>query len=86
MLESDRHVTYCQIEECSDISAMAIHTILHDHLQVRIVCSLRVPHALTYGQMVRHVWSCCEMLNKFENGTSRYVNSILPSDETWLYL
>jgi hypothetical protein len=25
------------------------------------------------------------MLNEFENGTSRYVNSILTGDETWLY-
>jgi hypothetical protein len=25
------------------------------------------------------------MLNKFENGTSHYVNSIFTGDETWLY-
>jgi hypothetical protein len=35
--------------------------------------------------MARHVLWCRKMLSKFENGTSRYVNSILTGDETWLY-
>jgi transposase len=53
MLESDKHVTHCQIEEWLAIPTSAIYTILHDHLQVRKVCSLWVPHALTERQMAR---------------------------------
>jgi hypothetical protein len=52
MLQSDRHVTYRQIEVRLDIPASAIHSILHDHLQVRKVCSLWVPHAFNDEQMV----------------------------------
>jgi histone-lysine N-methyltransferase SETMAR len=85
MLESNRHVTYRQKQECLYLPASALHIILHDHLQMRKVCFLWLPHALTDKQKAGCISWCHEMLSKFKNGVSRYVNRILTGDETWLY-
>lgn len=85
LLEADRGVTYRQIEESLGLNAPTVHSILHNHLQVRKLCTLWVPHSLTEGQMANRVSWCREMLKKFENGEASNVNSIVTGDETWLY-
>ncbi|EGI63876.1 hypothetical protein G5I_07706, partial [Acromyrmex echinatior] len=44
MIERDRHITYREIQASLDIDMKAIHTILHDHLSVRKLCSRWIPH------------------------------------------
>ena len=39
MIERDRHITYREIQAFLGIDMKAIHTILHDHLSVRKLCS-----------------------------------------------
>ncbi|GLH05037.1 Mariner Mos1 transposase [Gryllus bimaculatus] len=85
MLDEDRRVTYEQIEDTLDLNAQAIRSILHDHLQAKKLCCLWVPHTPTEEQMTRRVTWCREMLKRFSKGQSRYVNSIVTDDETWLY-
>lgn len=85
LLKIDRHITYKQIEELLKISAPSIRTILHDHLQVRKVCTLWVPHLLTAAQMEGRKKWCQKMLTMFDNGKSPSVNSIVTGDESWLY-
>lgn len=85
MLDENRRVTYQQIEDTLGLNAPAIRSILQDHLHVKKLCSLWVPHQLTEEQMTRRVTWCREMLKKFDKGQSRYVNNIVTGDETWLY-
>ncbi|EGI59618.1 FLJ37770-like protein, partial [Acromyrmex echinatior] len=47
MIERDRHITYCEIQASLGIDMKAIHTILHDHLSVRKLCSRWILHNLT---------------------------------------
>ncbi|GLG99328.1 Mariner Mos1 transposase [Gryllus bimaculatus] len=85
MLDEDRRVTYKRIENTLYLNAPAIHSILHDHLQVKKLCCLWVPHTLTEEQMTRRETWCREMLKRFSKDRFRYVNSIVTSDETWVY-
>ncbi|KAF2900210.1 hypothetical protein ILUMI_05976 [Ignelater luminosus] len=77
-LEEDRRVTYRQIEETLYLHAPAIHSILCDHLQVKKLYYLWVPHSS------RVTW-CRKMPKMFDKGQSQHVNSIVTGDETWLY-
>ena len=45
----DRHVTYCEIEATLDIIGTSIHSILHEHLTVKKICSRWIPHNLSIG-------------------------------------
>lgn len=85
LLKENRRITYRQIEEVLHINAPAVHSILHEHLNVRKVCTLWVPHKLTDAQMRLRVDWCRKMLTEYEMGSSNYVNSIVTGDETWLY-
>ena len=46
----DRHVTYCEIETTLGISGISIHSILHEHLTVKKICSHWMPHNLSIAQ------------------------------------
>ena len=50
IIERDRHITYREIQVSLGIAMKAIHTILHDHLSVRKLCSSWIPHNLTEVQ------------------------------------
>ncbi|KAF2905401.1 hypothetical protein ILUMI_00771 [Ignelater luminosus] len=50
-ITENRRISYRQIEEILAISAPSVHKILHEHLKVRQVCTLWVPHSLTVKQM-----------------------------------
>ena len=64
----DRYVTYREIEEPLGISSTSIHSILHEHLAVRKICSRWIPHNLANAQkMVRVDW-CKEMMEKYDGG------------------
>src|ERR1700704_6938374 len=50
LIMEDRHVTYLEIEASLGISATSIHSILHEHLAVKKICSRWIPHNLTISQ------------------------------------
>jgi len=50
MIKRDRHITYREIQTSLDINMKVIHTILHDHLSVRKLCSRWILHNLTEAQ------------------------------------
>lgn len=85
MILSDRHVTYSEIEASLGIAAKQIHTILHDHLHVRKLCSRWIPHNLKEEQKQARVKWCKDMLKKFEGGRSNSVYNIVTGDESWIY-
>ncbi|XP_037941999.1 uncharacterized protein LOC119674914, partial [Teleopsis dalmanni] len=50
LIMQDRHVTYREIEASLGISPTITHSILHEHLAVRKVCSRWIPHNLIIAQ------------------------------------
>lgn len=66
MIKEDRHVTYREIEASLGMSKTAIHSILHEHLAVRKICSRWIPHNLTEAQKNARVNWCKEMMKKFD--------------------
>ncbi|VEN44681.1 unnamed protein product, partial [Callosobruchus maculatus] len=85
LIKNDRRITYRQIEVLLKIGSQSVHTILHDHIFYRKVCGLWVPQELTDEQKARRVKWCKSMLEKFENGSSNDVYSIVTGDELSLY-
>ena len=49
----DHHVTYCEIETTLGINGTSIHSILHEHLTVKKICSRWIPHNLPIAQKKR---------------------------------
>ncbi|XP_031634629.1 histone-lysine N-methyltransferase SETMAR-like, partial [Contarinia nasturtii] len=85
IIKQDRHVTYREIEASLGISMRSIHTILHEHLAVKKICSRWIPHKLTDDQKLARVNWCKEMLNKYNRGASYSVYNIVTGDESWIY-
>ena len=46
----DRHVTYREIETTLGISGASRHSILHEHLTAKNICSYWIPHNLSIAQ------------------------------------
>lgn len=85
LINQDRHVTYQEIQSSLGISPTSVHSILHEHLVVKKVCSRWIPHNLTMAQKAARVNWCKEMLKKFHSGTSKDVYKIVTGDESWIY-
>jgi len=85
MIKADRHVTYCEIRASLGIGMSQIHSILHDNLAVKKLCSRWIPHNLTKAQKdARVAWSKAT-LKRFNGGASNLVWNIVTGDETWIY-
>ena len=50
LILQDRHVTYREVETTLEISGTSIHSILHEHLTVKKICSHWIPHDLSIAQ------------------------------------
>lgn len=85
LIMQDRHVTYLEIEASLSISSTSIHSILHEHLAVKKICSRWIPHKLTIDQKKARVDWCKKMLKKFNRGASKDVYKIVTGDESWIY-
>lgn len=85
LIQADRRITYKQIQEVLNIGASTLNSILHEDLKVKKICSLWVPHSLNENQRATRVDWCIKMMNKYDSGRSKDVDSIVTGDETWLY-
>ena len=81
MIEEDRYVTFCGIEASLGISQTTIHSILHEHLIVKKICSRWIPRNLIEAQKEASAKWCKEMLKKFKLGTAKLVYNIITGDE-----
>ena len=50
LIMQDHHVAYREIQACLGISSTSIHSILHEHLAVKKICSRWIPHNFTKAQ------------------------------------
>ena len=80
----DRHVTYRKIEKTLGISGTSIHSILHEHLTIKKICSVWIPHNLSIAQKNARVFWAKEMLQKYDRGASKHVYDIVTGDESWI--
>ena len=85
MLKQDGRLTYSMMQESVKIGSTALHTILHEHLQVRKVAARWVPHCLSDEQKEHRVNWCRFMLKNFDEGKSKRVYDIVTGDESWIY-
>ena len=80
LIIQDRHVTYCEIEASLGISSTTIHSILHEHLTIKKICSRWIAHNLTNAQKKVRVDGCKEMLEKYDRSASKDVYKIVTGD------
>eukprot|EP00794_Sanderia_malayensis_P001653 gene1653-1840_t len=73
MLREDGRMTYSMLQDSLKIGSAAVHTILHEKLQVRKVTACWVPHCLTDQQKDHRVDWCQFKLQKFDEGKSKRV-------------
>jgi histone-lysine N-methyltransferase SETMAR len=85
LVNQDRRITYCQLQEAMHLSSSTINSILHEKLGLRKLAARWVPHLLTLEQKERRLDFCRFMLGKFDGGSSKSVSYIVTGDETWIY-
>ena len=82
LIMQDRYVTYHEIKTTLDISGTSTHSILHEHLTVKSICSRWIPHNLSTAQKKPRVDWSKEMLQKYDCGASKYVYDIVTGIST----
>ena len=85
LILQDPHVTYREIETTLGISRTSIHSILHEHLTAKKICSCWTTHNLSIAQNKARVDWAKEMLQKYDRGASKYVYDNVTGDESWTY-
>ena len=66
LILQDHHVTYREIKTTLCISGTSIHSILHEHLTDKNICSRRIAHNLSIAQKQARVDWSKEMLQKYD--------------------
>ena len=85
LIMQDRHVTYREMEASLGNSSTSIHSILHEHLAVKKICSCWMPHNLTIPQNKARVDCCKKMLAKYDRGTSKDVYKTVTGGESCIH-
>ena len=82
LIMQDRQVVYREIEASLGIPSTSIHSILHEHLAIKKICSRWIPHNLTIAEKKIRIDWCKEMLEKYEGGALNDVYKIIIGDES----
>ena len=85
LILQDRHVNYRSIETTLGISGTSIHSILHEYLTVKKICSRGIPQNLSIAQKKARVDWSKEMLQRNDRGTSKHVYDIATGVKLWIY-
>ena len=80
------NMAYREIEATLGISGTSIHSILHEHLTDKKICSRWIPHNLSIAQKKKACvdWSK-EILQRCNRDASKHVYDIVTGDESWIY-
>ena len=85
LILQNRHVTYREIEISLGISRTSIHSMLHEHLTFKKICSRWIPHNFSIAQNKTRVDWWKEMLQNYVRGASKHVYDIVTGVESWIY-
>ncbi|KAI6648554.1 hypothetical protein LOD99_8034 [Oopsacas minuta] len=82
IIKNERRIIIDEIMSYLDISRGSLDAILHEHLLVRKVPALWIPHTLSEEQMRTRVDWWKFMIRKFDHGRSKLLNKLITGDET----
>ncbi|KAI6646863.1 Transposase [Oopsacas minuta] len=85
MVREDKCITVNQLEQITEISSGAIHTILTTELGYRSICGKLVSHKLSENHRLARLNIAKKLLETYENCDSRCLTEIITGDETWMY-
>ena len=85
LILQDRHVIYREIEITLGVRGTSIHSILHEHLTVKKICSRWIPHNLSIAQKKARVDWSKKMFQKYHRSASKHLYDIVTDDESWIY-
>ena len=82
LILQNRHVIYREIETTLGVSGTSVHSILHEHFNVKKICLRWIPHNLSIAQKKARVDWSKEMLQKYDRRASKHVYDIVTGDES----
>ena len=80
----DCHVTYREVEASLGISSISIHSILHEHLAVKKICSRWLPHNLQTLKKWFVSIGVNKCWKKYDDRASKDVYKIVTGAEIWI--
>ena len=78
LILQDRHVTYREIEVTLNISGTSIHSILHEHLAVKKICSHWIGNRSKKRDATISRKKCKKSSKKIIVGQERLYNTLYP--------
>ena len=86
LLDQDRRITVREVSQWVDCSIGTVHTIIHENLNMRRLCSRWIPKMLLECQKAQRVESCWRFVQRFEREGEYFLCRIVTADETWISL
>ena len=83
-MDKDRHVSIETISAQFDVSLGTVHTIIHEELKMRMICTKFVPRVLREDQKERRCHDCREMV-KLINSDPAVFDALVTCNESWIY-
>lgn len=84
LIKDNPYITYAEIKAITNLYDPSIHTILHDHLNLRKLNSRWIPHDLSEEQKRKRVMFCKKNLDLFSQGKLRLCDMVT-GDESWFW-
>ena len=83
-MDKDRHVSIETIRAQFDVSVGTVHTIIHEELKMRKICTKFYPRVLREDQKERRCHDSKEMV-KLINSDPTVLDALVTCDESWIY-
>ncbi|XP_070851493.1 histone-lysine N-methyltransferase SETMAR-like [Drosophila suzukii] len=85
MVLADRKLKLKEIADASKISEGSVFTILHEHLDLRKLCSKWVPRLLTPDQKQQRIDASETCLSMLKRNRTDFFRRYVTMDETWIH-
>ncbi|XP_070851358.1 histone-lysine N-methyltransferase SETMAR-like [Drosophila suzukii] len=85
MVLADRKLKLKEIADASKISEGSVFTILHEHLDMRKLCSKWVPRLLTPDQKHQRIDASETCLSMLKRNRTDFFRRYVTMDETWIH-
>ena len=83
-MDKDHHVSIETISAQFDVSVGTVHTIIHEELKIRKICTKFVPRVLREDQKERCCHDSREMVELI-NSDPAVLDALVTCDESWIY-
>ena len=86
LLDKDRRITVREVSQRVDCSVGTVHSIIHENLNMRRLCTRWIPKMLSECQKAQKVESCRRFVQQFEREGEDFLSRIVTAGETWISL